>query len=171
MTEKSIGILAAAVATFLCCSPAFAQQPPALVKAFKDWPLYKHQSSNMTVCFVASQPKTRTPRNAQADKTYFYISAWPKEGVKAEISVKMGYEIKKGTTVAVQIGSGSFKLFTDKDNAFVADLGDELKLLDAIKGGSKMIIKGTSAAGQETEDVYSLSGTSAALTAMAETCK
>ncbi|MFM1813723.1 MAG: hypothetical protein RLZ98_418 [Pseudomonadota bacterium] len=169
MINKTLRMLAAAAV--LACTPAYAQQqPPALVKVFKDWPLYKHQSTGLTVCFVASQPKSRSPRNLQSDKTYFYVSSWPKEGVKAEVSVKMGYEIKKNSTVSVQIGSNVFKLFTDKDNAFVADLSDELKLIEAVKGGSSMVIKGTNAQGQETEDTYSLSGSTAAINAMANDC-
>lgn len=170
MTKGTTGFVAMAC-TCIISQAALAQQPPALVKAFRDWPLYKYQSGGLTVCFAATQPKSRTPRNLDASKAYFYVSSWPKEGVKAEISVKMGYELKKNSNVTIDIGSSSFKLFTDKENAFVADLADELKLIDAMKAGSSMVIKGTTAAGQPTEDVYSLAGTSAAFNAMADTCK
>jgi hypothetical protein len=44
-------------------------------------------------------------------------------------------------------------------------------LVDALKAGSKMVVKGTSRRGTNTIDEYSLAGISAALDSVAKACQ
>ncbi len=167
--QRFIGV---AVVAMICCvgSPTFAQKPPELIKKYRDWSVYKYQDSDKVICFAASQPSSRKPLNLKADRTYFYISAWPKESVKAEVSVRMGFSMKPNSAVTAQVDAKVFKLILHKDNAFVADPRDELKFIDAIKRGRRMVITGTSAKDEKTVDVYSLAGTTSALKQMAKVC-
>jgi hypothetical protein len=91
--------------------------------------------------------------------------------VKTEISVKLGYNGKKGGAVTATIGPDAFKLFIKDDRAFIADAANEAKLLDAMKKGTRMVVLATSEKGLVTSDVYSLSGLSQALQALATVCK
>src|SRR5690606_18835999 len=84
-------------ASLFAATAATASAQTKLVDTFNDWHLYSHNSSSENVCFVASTPKTSEPASANRQPTYFYISAWPKDGVRTELSVKFGYPFKEGS--------------------------------------------------------------------------
>ena len=90
--------------------------------------------------------------------------------MKSEISLKLGYKIKTGSDVVVNIGTATYTLFGKDDRAFVADPTQELKLLDEMKKGSKLQVQATSERGTATTDTYSLAGLSQALKALAQSC-
>jgi hypothetical protein len=145
-------------------------QAVKLVNRFNDWKVYAHDSPAARICFATAQPNATEPAGARRDSIYFYVSAWPKDGVKSEISVKIGYPFRKGSAVTVTIGTTAFNLFTDDDKAFVADQNAELKLIEAMKKGDVMIVRGTSQRGTQTTDTYSLTGVSQALQAVTAGC-
>ncbi|MEM1371054.1 MAG: invasion associated locus B family protein [Pseudomonadota bacterium] len=146
-------------------------QAATRINSYRDWSLFSHEEPQRKICFVASQPKEMEPAAAKRDAVFFYISSWPKDGVKSEISVRMGYPIKPGSTVKITVGGKRFELFAKDDNAFVANPQDELRLISAMKAGSLMKVGATSARGTATTDNYSLMGISAALKGLATTCR
>jgi hypothetical protein len=85
--------------------------------------------------------------------------------------VRVGYPLKGGSEVTLSVGNTSFKLFVHNDRAYIADAGDELKLLDVMRKGSTMTVVGTSERGTTTTDTYSLAGISQALQAVTTNCK
>ena len=91
--------------------------------------------------------------------------------MKSEISVKIGYTLRKNSDVTLAVGSSSFKLFVNGDRAYVSDATQELKLLEAMRKGSTMTVQGTSERGTTTTDTYSLAGISQALQAITTSCK
>lgn len=137
---------------------------------FGDWIVHQNAGEGPKTCFAASQPKTKEPAGANRAKIVFYVSAWPKEGIKSEVSVKLGYRIKPESAIAVTVDDKPFKLFPQEDRAYVADATEELKLVEALRKGSKVVVKATSTRGTETTDTYSLSGLGQALQAMATAC-
>ena len=154
----------------LCCTSTVALAAK-LVEKSGDWSMFVHDAAQKKICFIATQPSSSNPADAKRDQPFFYVSAWPKDGVKSEVSVLLGYPIKKGSDVTVTISSASFKLFPQDDKAFVADPNDELKLIDAMKRGSSMEISATAEAGFTTEDNYSLSGVTASLKNLDSKCE
>lgn len=142
-----------------------------LVEKSGNWSMFVHDAAQKKICFIASQPASSTPKDAKREQAFFYVSAWPKDGVKSEVSVLLGYPVKKGSTVTVTIGSASFKLFPQDDKAFVADPTDELKLIEAMKRGSSMEIAASAEGGFDTQDKYSLSGITAALKKLTGKCE
>jgi invasion protein IalB len=137
---------------------------------FGEWILHQSDDGTRKICFAATQPKEKDPPGANRAKTLLYISAWPKDGVKSEVSFKLGYPIKAGTEVTVTIGKDAFRLFAKDERAYVADQTEELKLIDAMKKGSKLVVQATSERGTGTTDTYSLAGLAQALQAMAASC-
>ncbi len=113
------------------------------------------------------QPKAAT---AKRTPVVFYVTAWKKDGVRNEISVKLGYSIKPKSTAAVTAGGASFTLPSDDDKAYTKDLADEQKLLAAMSGGGSMVVKATSAKGTATTDQYSLEGLAAAVQKAQQAC-
>jgi invasion protein IalB len=87
------------------------------------------------------------------------------------VSVLVGYPLKQDSKVSVDIDGKTFSMFTKEDGAWVENIADESVLVDALKAGSKMVVKGTSRRGTNTTDQYSLSGVSAALDSVAKACQ
>ena len=119
------------------------------------------------MCFIAAQPQAVEPLGANRGPIFFYISAWPKDGVKTEPSIKVGYPVKPDAEMSVTVGTDTFKLFIKGERGFVSDPTEELKLVEALKKGSNAFVKATSARGTATTDTYSLSGLSTALDKLA----
>lgn len=168
---STIPILVAALA--LPAASVLAQTPePGSLKtgAAGDWLIHQNSGDGPKICFAATQPKTKEPPGANRAKVVLYVSAWPKDGVKSEVSVKLGYRIKPDAPVAVTVGDAAFQLFADEDRAYVADTAEEQKLIEAMKSGSKLVVKATSTRGTETTDTYSLAGLGQALEAVATAC-
>lgn len=153
-----------------------------LLEKYGDWSLFVHDAAQKKICFVATQPSANAPKKAagatpepapspKRDAVFFYVSAWPKDGVKTEVSVLLGYKIKKGSDVTVNIGGTVFKLFPQDDKAFVADPTQELKMIEAMKRGNSLQVAATSEAGVATDDKFSLSGISNALKNLDAKCQ
>ncbi|MEZ5817051.1 MAG: invasion associated locus B family protein [Hyphomicrobiaceae bacterium] len=141
-----------------------------LVGAHSDWKTYRHGAGDEKLCFAVSEPGEANPKGLQRQSPHVYVTAWPKAGVKAEISVLIGAALKKGVEIKADVDGSQFDLFPDGDRAYVSNANEEVKLLDAMRRGRSLTITATTASGQQTRDVYSLSGVTAAVQAMSSDC-
>ena len=162
-------ITASAIAAFAFVGTAAAQNVD-LVEKQGAWSVYADSANPKEVCFIAAQPQAVEPLGANRGPIFFYISAWPKESVKTEPSVKVGYPVAPDKDMTVTVGTETFKLFVKGERGFVSDPNEELTLVEAMKKGSNAFVKATSARGTATTDTYSLSGLTAALEKLASTC-
>jgi invasion protein IalB len=137
---------------------------------FNSWTLHVNEGKSHKICFVTSEPTGREPAATARAAALFYVSSWPKDGIKSEVSVKLGFTIKPGSEVKVGVDKESFKLFPKDERAFVADTTQELKLVEAMKKGTKLTVQATGDRGSAVTDTYSLSGFSQALQALASSC-
>jgi invasion protein IalB len=167
-----------AAAAILAASalPAFAQAQPAaagptLVGQFGDWGVYVSQNTRSKVCYALSQPKDRQPNNLKRDPGYFFVSTRPGENVKNEVSIMVGFPIKEGSEATAQVGDASFALYTKAESAWVRNIAEETRLVDALRKGKDATVKSTSARGNVTTDRYSLSGIAQALDRVAQECR
>lgn len=147
-----------------------------VVETYGSWTLYRDQPGGK-VCFLASKPSASAPANVNREMPLLYISAWSGTGVKAEVSVRLGFPGKKGLDPIVTVSSRSgdpppsvYRMFTKDDRAFVADATQELKLLDAMKKGSKLVVESTSERGLAIQDTFTLNGITAGLVGLAGAC-
>lgn len=170
MRQMAKPILFALVMVAILNSGPAAAKPSELIKRFSDWTAYRHTSGKEKYCFILAAPDSKKPDNVKRGPIVVHIAAWPKHGIRAQLSVKIGYTFKAGVPVGVAIGSERFSLFTKNDRAFVDSPTDELKLIEAMKKGSRMVVTGQSERGTVTTDVYSLIGFSLALQKMTSTC-
>lgn len=136
----------------------------------KDWAAFATTVDGGKTCFVVSQPKDMEPKNVNRDPVYFYVTRRPTDNIQAQVSVVTGYPYKEGSKTTVQIGSDTFSLFTRGDKAWIENVEEQNKLIDAMKRGSTMIVRGTSSRGTLTTDTYSLSGITAALGRLSSAC-
>ncbi len=156
------------------CAPGLAQEAEEgslKTGAYGDWLVHRNAGDGPKICFAASQPKTKEPAGANRSKVVLYVSAWPKDGVKAEFSAKLGYRMSPEAPVSATVDDTAFRLFADEDRAYVADAAEEAKLIQAMKTGSKLVLQATSTRGTRTTDTYSLAGFGQALEAITNACQ
>lgn len=165
---------AASVIFVLLLAAGLAGPGPAraaeLVSTHNDWKAYRHGTGDQRMCFAVSEPSEASPQNTRKESPHIYVTAWPKAGIKAEISVLLGVALNKSAQIQVNVDGNRFELFPDGDRAYVSDVNEELKLLDAMRRGRSMTITATSAGGEQTRDTYSLSGVTAAIQSMSSGC-
>lgn len=165
---SSAMVIALATVALARASQAQTTQP---VAKHGQWTAFAHGKGGERLCFVSAQPTKQVPTAAKRDPAYIYVSSWPKEGVAAEVSVKLGYTARKSADVVLTIGKATFKLFTNGERAYVADGAQEQKLVEAMKSGALLTVKATSERGTRTTDTYALSGFAQALQSLATSCK
>lgn len=169
---RAAALRAAAVVVGLALAGSIAAaQSVKTIGTFSSWTTFTHGEGASLLCFATAQPSKQEPSTAKRDPAFIYVSSWPKDGVKAEISVKVGYTLRKNSEVTVSVGTASFKLFVNGDRAYVADATQELKLLETMRKGSTVTVQATSERGTTTTDTYSLAGISQALQAITTSCK
>ena len=153
----------------VCTAPA-AAATGKFVARFEDWAAYVGESGANKVCFAISQPKDTKPAGVRRGPIYFYISHWPGDKARGEISIKIGYPLRTTVAPEVTIGKDKFKLFGKDEGAFVESTDSEKRIIEAMKGGAEMIVQGRSKRGTLTTDRYSLNGIKAALDRIAKDC-
>lgn len=169
-SSKELAVSIASVLLLAIGAQDAAAQGANKLGAYGNWSLNATPDAASKTCFAAASPTQKEPAGANRAPVILYVSAWPKEGVKSEISFKLGYKIKVDSPITATIGTATYTLFAKDDRAFVADATQELKLLDEMKKGSRLQLQATSERGTATTDTYSLAGLTQALKAMAASC-
>lgn len=144
---------------------------PTLVGQFGDWGVYVNGSGNSKVCFALSQPRERLPATLNRDPGYIFLSTRPGDNVRNEFSVIMGYPLDENVDPTVQIGSDTFALYARQSGAWIRNVAEEARLIEAMRKGADLELKSTSGRGNATTDRYSLSGVTQALDRVAQECK
>ncbi|MCW1842840.1 invasion associated locus B family protein [Prosthecomicrobium hirschii] len=165
------GLIAGAAALVGVASPASAQQSPLLLVQSKDWSAVTAGAQKAKVCYAITKPTKMEPASLNHGEVFFFISIWPGDNVRNEPSLQVGYSLKEGSKVTVEVDTQKFSMFTRGDGAWLQDKTDEVKLVDALKKGKKLTIGGQSGRGNATTYAFSLQGFSGALDAALKECK
>jgi invasion protein IalB len=142
-----------------------------LISTHGDWKAYRHGSGDMLLCYAVTSASEQLPPGGNRQKPHIYITAWPKAGIKTEISVLVGTVLRRGAEIKIDVGGSSFSLQPDGDRAFVVDQVEEQRLLEAMRRGKVLTVATTTAPGETMRDTYSLSGVTAAVQAAAAGCQ
>ncbi|MBU2531868.1 MAG: hypothetical protein KKB37_03960 [Alphaproteobacteria bacterium] len=169
MTLKRTALATLAACAIFLASNAQSQETKA-VNTFGAWTLYAHTGEPGDICFITSQPRETKPTDVERDRAYFYVSSWAKDGIRNQVSVLLGYDLKDQDNITIKIGSSDFELFAKDDKGFVGDSTNELQLIDAMKRGNFMTVNAKMQDGTETTDTYSLIGATAAMNALNSGC-
>lgn len=162
--------LGAALLILALAGPASAEKRDIL-GSFTDWDaILIVRDNGERICYMISVPKATAPEGANRGNIFATITHRPKRKVRDEVNIVAGYPFKAGSDANVAIGAGRFNLFTEGQGAWAYTPDDDSKLVAAMKGGSSMTVKGTSARGTATTDQYSLAGFTAAYNAISKAC-
>jgi hypothetical protein len=149
-------------------SPAGGQA--TLLASFGDWGAYATAAGKNRICYALSQPKDRQPASLQRDPGYIFVSFRPAEGVKNEIAVMMGFPTKDGGAGEATIGTAKFNLVTKDKNAWVKNPAEEAQVVAAMGKAQSLVVKASSARGNQSTDRYSLNGFGDALARVRKEC-
>jgi invasion protein IalB len=179
MTHRS-NFIALASAALLAASVGFTPMPaqgqaggaaPSLIGQYGDWGVYVSQGQKSKVCFALTQPKERLPATLNRDPGYVFVSTRPGDNVRNEFSVIVGFPLKEDADPALTIGNDTFALYARQTGAWIRNVAEEARLIDAMRKGKDLTMKSTSVRGNATTDRYSLSGIAQALDRVAQECK
>jgi invasion protein IalB len=146
---------------------------PTLLGQYGDWGAYAASPGGTKICFALAKPKTSKtePAGRNRDQTYMFISRRPTENVKNEVSVIIGYPFKTSSDATAEIGSAKFAMYTQNDGAWIKNVTEEARMVDAMRKGADLTVKGTSGRGTQSTDQFSLKGLAQALDKIEQECK
>jgi hypothetical protein len=146
---------------------------PTLLGQFGDWGAYMASPGGKKICFAIAKPASSetNPTGKTRNPSYIFVASRPAEKVSNEISIIIGYPFKRNSDATIAIGSSSFTLYTQQDGAWIKNATEEAQLLEAMRGGQNAVVKGTSAKGTHSTDVFSLKGLAQALDRSGQDCK
>jgi hypothetical protein len=162
----------AAAAKSAAVTPA-GNSKPSLLGQYDAWGAYAATPNGRKVCFALAKPASSQsdPPNRGRDPAFVFVASRPADKVKEELSVVIGYSFKPSSEASLAVGPAKFAMHTQNDGAWIRQAGDETRLIEAMRKGSDLVIKGTSGRGTQTSDTFSLKGISQALDRVAQECK
>jgi invasion protein IalB len=150
--------------------PAAQAQGIKRIGDFGDWSAFQFTEDGSSACYMSSEPAKATGDYKKRGDVFAIVTHRPAEKRIGEVSIVAGYAYQKDSTVEVAIGRQSFELFTQEDGAWALDTAGDRELVQAMKKGTLMVVKGTSARGTLTTDTYSLKGFTKAYNAIGKAC-
>jgi invasion protein IalB len=146
---------------------------PTLLGQFGEWGAYTAAPGGKKVCFALAKPSNShtTPANRPRDPAFMFISSRPAEKVKDEVSIIFGYGLKPSADASIEISGASYAMYTQADGAWVKNAAEETRLVEAMRKGLDLTVKGTSAKGTASTDIYSLKGLPQALDRVGQECR
>ena len=152
---------------------AVAGNEPTLIGQFGTWGAYAAAPNGKKVCFALAKPSSSktNPPNRPRDPAYAFISTRPAEKVVNEVSIMIGYTLKPGSESTLEVGGASYAMYTQGDGLWIKNAAEEERMVEAMRKAADVTVRGVSARGTETTDVFSLKGLSQALDRVAQDCR
>jgi invasion protein IalB len=146
---------------------------PTLLGLYGEWGAYTANPGGKKICFVLAKPSSSStsPPNRPRDPAYMFVSTRPAEKVKDEVSVIFGYGLKPNSDANIEVAGGGYAMYTQGDGGWVKNAAEEPKLVETMRKGQNLTVKGTSTRGTISTDIYSLKGLSSALDRIAQECR
>lgn len=154
-------------------APMIGGVQPTLLGTYGDWGAYTASPGGKKICFALAKPASQesVPANRPRDPAYLFVSSRPTEKVKDEVSIIIGYGFKPNSDATLELGGASYAMYTQADGAWIKNAAEETRLVDAMRKGSDVTIKASSARGTATTDTFSLKGLAQALDKVGEECR
>ena len=146
---------------------------PTLIGQFGTWGAYTATPNGKKVCFALAKPSSSktNPPNRPRDPAYAFVSTRPAEKVTNEVSVMIGYTLKPGSESTLEVGGGSYAMYTQGDGIWIKNAAEEERMVEAMRKSADVVVKGVSAKGTETIDTFSMKGLAQALDRLAQDCR
>lgn len=167
-----VGFLA--VATLIASAPHVpaSAQTPQFLGTFRDWNVYRFSDNGRAICYIASEPKKQEGNYTRRGSPAVLVTRRPDSTGVDEVSVQPGYGYLEGSEVELEVDRRSkFLLFTRGEHAWTKSEDEDQRLINAMRRGTDMTVRGTSVKNTYSLDTYSLLGFTAAYNAMNNACR
>lgn len=178
MMRAALGLALVLAAQVQFALPGLAQTKPAqsdnLVATKTAWSVFA--DTDPKECWGVSKPaqsaNTRDgkPVSVKRSDVLLFVTFRPGQA-GGETSFTGGYAFADKSSIDVEIAGATFKLTTKGEWAWAASADDDAKLMAALQKGAKATLTARSGKGTQTQDTFSLSGFTAAMTEAASRCK
>ncbi len=168
-------LAATSLALTALAAPAAAQEIKQL-GTFKSWTAWTGADATGATCYISSQPEDWGPREVggapvRRSPIHFLVINRKGLGTKNEVQTMVGYPFHPTqANVTATVDGKTFPMVTEGEAAWLAVEADEPTFVEALKAGTKLVVKGTSQKGNNMADTYSLSGVTAALGEIGKAC-
>ena len=139
-----------------------------------NWAVFTSSEAGSKVCYITANP-TRKTGNYRVRGDVYMIVTYRGGNSVPEVAIDTGFEYKKASEVAFVVdGRKSFKLFTSAQTpqmSWAKDAQSDRTIIEAMKNGGAVSVKGTSVRGTYAQDSYSLKGFTAAYNKMMNSCR
>ena len=151
-------------------SAATAQESTPISR-HRDWAVHTYGSGEAKRCFMTSFPtelRGNYNRNNRGE-TIVYVSHGPDKSTRNVVTVFAGYRYKNQTDVTFNIDGEIFRLFSEGSFAWAYQEEDQA-IVRAMRSGARLTVTGVSSRNNETIDIYSLAGFTAAHNEISQLC-
>lgn len=176
MTSKLTTLLfTAGLLAALPLSGANAQEIKQL-GTFKSWTAWTGTDANGVMCYISAEPESWGPKEingapVKRSPIHFLVINRKGLGTRNEVQTLAGYPFHPTkANVSAAIDGKAYPMLTEGEAAWLAVEADEPGFVEAMKGGTKLVVKGTSQKGNNLSDTYNLSGVTAALKEIDKAC-
>jgi hypothetical protein len=176
MTSSRIAVALSALVGLLALAAPVSAQEIKQLGTFKSWTAWTGSDANGAMCYISAVPESWTPQEVKGapvkrSPIHFLIINRKGLGTKNEVQTLVGYPFHPtNANVTATIDGKTYPMVTEGEAAWLAVEADEPTFVEALKKGTKLIVKGTSQKGNNMTDNYSLSGVTAALAEIAKAC-
>jgi invasion protein IalB len=152
-------------------SATSGQAQALLLETAGKWQAFSSQQGRAKVCYALSKAETRQPANLKDVDGLLFVSSRPSEGVRNEISLVMNFDLREDVEHQAIVGDERFALVAKGQNMWLKNPAEEPRMLDSLRRGADLEIKGTSKRGNPTSDKYSLAGVTQTVKRAEDACK
>ncbi|KRE06191.1 hypothetical protein ASE63_24705 [Bosea sp. Root381] len=152
-------------------TPAAGQGQAMLLESAGKWQAFSSQQGRAKVCYALSKAESRSPANLRDIEGLLFVATRPGEGVRNEISFVMNFDLKEDVEHQAVIGSERFALVAKGKNMWLKNPAEEPRMLDSLRKGADLEVKGTSRRGNPTSDKYSLAGMTQTVKRAEDACR
>lgn len=173
MTSLTKGLAAALVCVLGLglASAAVAQSQAQNLGTFRYWTAWKGSDANGVMCYISSTPQTTKPDGVRRSPIHFLVIHRQGLGTKNEVQTLIGYPYNTSNSKASASVDGQvYAMVTEGEAGWLASTEDEPQFVSALKAGTRLVVRGTSQRGTDTEDTYDLSGVTAAMNEIDKAC-
>lgn len=136
----------------------------------RDWHAFQYMENGNRICYMASRPLEEQGDYTSRGDVFVLVTHRPAENSRDVVSFIAGYSYGDDSDVTVTIGGNTFRMFTEDDTAWARDESTDRRIVQAMRRGADMVVRGTSARGTLTTDTYSLFGFTATYNEITDAC-
>ena len=160
----------------LLSTHAYSEEHSGKTATYKDW-IASSEKLPKKMCWATSgisEPSKNTRNGIRVDvkrsAIQLFITYFPEEK-NPQVSFTGGYPFAEDSSVTMNINGNDFFLRTFEEFAWAETNEQDLKIIAAMKKGSKAILTAKSTRGTRTQDTFSLMGFTAAIEDAEKRCK